>query len=229
MSFTVFIPVRKGSERVKNKNTKKFGEIEGGLLGLKLCQLTNLNIVDEIIVSSNDDECLQIANKFKEKINCLRVIERPDDLGTSTTNLSNLISYAATLTNNEYILWSHVTSPFCDTKDYLEAINKFIEIKEIGFDSLISGRLYKEFLLNPNTNQIVNNSTNLEWPRTQDLDVWFEMNNAIFIASRENYLKGFRTGSKPYLMKMNKISSIDIDDEEDFLIAEAIYERGIIT
>jgi CMP-N-acetylneuraminic acid synthetase len=229
MSFTVFIPVRKGSERVKNKNTRKFGELMGGLLELKLRQLINLNIVDEIIVSSNDDECLQIANKFKEKIKCLRVIERPDSLGTSTTNLSNLISYAATLTNNEYILWSHVTSPFCDTNYYLEAINRFIEIKENGFDSLISGRWYKEFLLNPNTNQIVNNSTNLKWPRTQDLDIWFEMNNAIFIASRENYLKGFRTGSEPYLMKMNKISSIDIDDEDDFLIAEAIYERGIIT
>jgi CMP-N-acetylneuraminic acid synthetase len=34
--FTIFLPCRSGSERVPEKNTKPFAEVEGGLLTIKL-------------------------------------------------------------------------------------------------------------------------------------------------------------------------------------------------
>ena len=53
----------------------------------------------------------------------------------------------------------------------------------------------------------------------------YEVNNAIFISSRENYLKyNDRIGKKPFLLEIEKIKSFDIDWPEDFLIAENIYE-----
>lgn len=45
-----FLPARKGSERVKNKNTRSFAGIEGGLVENKIRQLLSTKHVDEIIL-----------------------------------------------------------------------------------------------------------------------------------------------------------------------------------
>ncbi len=225
MALSIFIPVRGGSERVLNKNTRNFSGIEGGLLELKLMQLKAFDLADEIVVSTNDERCWEIALKFKNQINNLKIVERPNELGNSATPLSNLIQHVPDIISNEDILWTHVTSPFCDSKKYTEAIEKYYNVKNSKHDSLISGRIYRDFLLNKKSGCLLNNSTNLPWPRTQDLDDLFEINNAVFIASRRDYLKGNRIGENPYFMDFDKISSIDIDNKEDFTIAEAVYDR----
>lgn len=225
MSLTIFIPVRKGSERVSEKNTRKFAEVDGGLLKIKLRQLVNFKLADEIIVSTNDRKCWEIASGFQMQMKNLKLVERPEELGNSETSLTELIRHVYEITSSKEILWTHVTSPFCDVKEYTEAIKKYWDVKLLGNDSLISGRNYKDFLLDKKTGELLNNSTKLSWPRSQDLEEWFEINNAIFITSRKKYQEGKRTGEKPYLMEMDKISSMDIDDEEDFRIAEAVYER----
>ena len=43
-----FLPCRKGSERVKEKNTRSFAGIEGGLTKIKLDQLIACPEIDEI-------------------------------------------------------------------------------------------------------------------------------------------------------------------------------------
>ena len=205
MKYSIFIPVRKGSERVIKKNTRDFAGIEGGLLNLKLTQLTKLPKDFEIIVSTNDAECFKIAKSFQDKIKKLKLIERSDELSSSSTPLIELIKHAGKECSGDFILWSHVTSPFCTADIYKNAINEFI------FDK--------------NSGKIVNNTTGLDWPRTQDLPDWFEINNAIFLTSRKNFLEGNRMGSRPILLSQNKIVSLDIDEEEDFKIAEAVYDR----
>ena len=49
-----FLPTRKGSERVKSKNTRPFAGIEGGLVENKIKQLLATKHIDEILFSSND-------------------------------------------------------------------------------------------------------------------------------------------------------------------------------
>ena len=225
MSLTIFIPVRKGSERVAEKNTRNFAGIEGGLLKLKLKQLKHFDLVTEIVVSTNDEKCWKIASGFQRQIENLKLVERPQALGNSETKLSDLIIHVAEITTSEDILWTHVTSPFCDAEKYTMAIKKYYEVRNSGYDSLTSGREYREFLLDKRSGKIVNNPTEFSWPRTQELADWFEINNAVFIAAREDYKQGKRTGKNPFLMEFDKISSMDIDDEEDFKIAEAVYER----
>ena len=34
-----------------------------------------------------------------------------------------------------------------------------------------------------------------------------------------------RVGDNPYLFEMNKLNSLDVDWEEDFKIAEAVYDK----
>lgn len=225
MSISLFLPVRAGSERVINKNTRSFGGIKNGIFELKLSQLENLDFVDEVIISSNDSRCLEIAETYKNRIENLVIDERPDHLGSSSTTLEDLILHVANLSSCENILWTHATNPLFTTKNYKNAIDVYQLQKKNGFDSLVSGYIIKEFLLDTETNKIINNTTNLKWPRTQDLMDLFAINNAVFIANRERYLLGERLGIKPYYLENDKISSLDIDYEDDFLIAEAVYEK----
>lgn len=54
----------------------------------------------------------------------------------------------------------------------------------------------------------------------------YEINSAVFITPKEIYrVKGDRVGEKPYLYEMNKLTALDVDWEEDFKIAEAVYDR----
>ena len=218
-----FLPTRKGSERVKNKNTRPFADIEGGLVENKIKQLLSTKHIDEILFSSNDEMCIAIAEKYTSDSR-LRIIPRPNELCLSTTNLQDLICYVPTITNADHILWGHVTTPLVEAKVYDTAIEQYLSKIIKGYDSLVSVKELKIFLLNQE-GKLVNNTTNIPWPRTQDLEPLYEINHAIFLAKRSVYTEQKnRIGQKTLLYIMDEIHSKDIDWEEDFKIAEIMYK-----
>ena len=218
-----FLPTRKGSERVKSKNTRPFAGIEGGLVENKIKQLLATKHIDEILFSSNDEMCIAIAEKYASDSR-LRIIPRPNELCLSTTNLQDLICYVPTITNADHILWGHVTTPFVEAKVYDTAIEQYLSKITKGYDSLVSVKELKNFLLNQE-GKLVNNTTDIPWPRTQDLEPLYEINHAIFLAKRSVYTEQKnRIGQKPLLYIMDEIHSKDIDWEEDFKIAEIMYK-----
>ena len=218
-----FLPTRKGSERVKNKNTRPFADIEGGLVENKIKQLLSTKHIDEILFSSNDEMCIAIAEKYTSDSR-LRIIPRPNELCLSTTNLQDLICYVPTITNADHILWGHVTTPLVEAKVYDTAIEQYLSRIIKGYDSLVSVKELKNFLLNQE-GKLVNNTTNIPWPRTQDLEPLYEINHAIFLAKRSVYTEQKnRIGQKTLLYIMDEIHSKDIDWEEDFKIAEIMYK-----
>lgn len=218
-----FLPTRKGSERVKSKNTRPFAGIEGGLVENKIKQLLATKHIDEILFSSNDEMCIAIAEKYASDSR-LRIIPRPNELCLSTTNLQDLICYVPTITNADHILWGHVTTPLVEAKVYDTAIEQYLSKITKGYDSLVSVKELKNFLLNQE-GKLVNNTTDIPWPRTQDLEPLYEINHAIFLAKRSVYTEQKnRIGQKPLLYIMDEIHSKDIDWEEDFKIAEIMYK-----
>ena len=218
-----FLPTRKGSERVKSKNTRPFAGIEGGLVENKIKQLLATKHIDEILFSSNDEMCIAIAEKYASDSR-LRIIPRPNELCLSTTNLQDLICYVPTITNADHILWGHVTTPLVEAKVYDTAIEQYLSKITKGYDSLVSVKELKNFLLNQE-GKLVNNTTDIPWPRTQDLEPLYEINHAIFLAKRSVYTEQKnRIGQKPLLYIMDEIHSKEIDWEEDFKIAEIMYK-----
>lgn len=223
-TISFFLPTRKGSERVMNKNTRSFAGIDGGLVENKIRQLLKTKYVDEIIFSSNDEACISIAKKFSYESR-LKIVVRPDELCRSSTNLQDLICYVPTLTSADHILWGHVTTPFADAAVYDEAIKLYLDKCCYGYDSLVGVTELRNFLLNKE-GVLINNSTDIPWPRTQDLEAIYEINHTVFLASREIYLsQRNRLGVKPFLYVMDSVHSLDIDWPEDFTIAEALYRR----
>lgn len=222
-SVAFFLPTRKGSERVKNKNTKPFAGIEGGLVENKVKQLLATKHIDEIIFSSNDEICMEVAGKYKDSR--LRIIERPNDLCLSTTNLQDLICYVPTVTEAKHILWGHVTTPLCGAEQYDAGIQLYFEKLGEGYDSLVGVTELKNFLLNKE-GKLINNTTDIPWPRTQDLEALYPINHTMFLAQREVYTEQKnRIGEKPLLYIMDELHSFDIDWPDDFVIAEIMYKN----
>lgn len=219
-----FLPTRKGSERVKNKNTRPFAGIEGGLVENKLKQLLETKFIDEIIFSSNDDACLDVAAKYASD-DRIKIIRRPENLCLSSTNLQDLICYVPTITDAEHILWGHVTTPLSGAEQYDTAIKLYLEKLNEGYDSLVGVKELRNFLLNKE-GQLINNTTSIPWPRTQDLEALYEINHTIFLAKREVYVEQKnRIGKKPLLYVMDELHGFDIDWPDDFTIAEIMYRN----
>ena len=59
--ITAVVPVRKGSQRIKNKNLKNFAG--KNLLRIKLEMLKKIDIIDNIVVNSDSDDALSIATE----------------------------------------------------------------------------------------------------------------------------------------------------------------------
>jgi len=223
--ITFFLPTRKGSQRVKHKNTRPFSAIEGGILELKLRQLFRSKALAEIVLSTNDEVSMEVAARVGKGEERLKVIPRPDALCLDSTLLTDLIRYVPGVVSCNHVIWGHVTTPFVDGADYDQAIDLYFSKLGDGYDSLLSVMGLQNFLLRED-GTVFNNPGSNRWPRTQDLPKLFEVNHAMFIASKEIYQKtGDRVGAKPFLYEQDKIKSFDIDWEDDFLIAEAIYDK----
>jgi CMP-N-acetylneuraminic acid synthetase len=221
MKINCFLPCRKGSERVPKKNIKPFANIEFGLIEIKLKQLLECEAIDNVFLSTNDEEILEFASSFKT--DKLILHKRCEELSSSSTSTDELVAHALELIQDGHILWTHVTSPFVSSADYERIINQYLTSIIQGYDSLMSTHLIHGFLWNE-TGPMNYDRTKEKWPRTQTIAPIHEINSAVFLNSAENYrIYNDRIGQKPFLYPMDKIQSFDIDWEEDFKIAEAMY------
>lgn len=226
MSIGYFLPVRAGSQRVKDKNTRPFAGIDGGLLELKLRQVLKSSKIGQIVLSTNDISALEIANRMIDANEKVLIDHRPEHLCLDSTPLTALINYVPTLFSTEHILWGHTTTPFTDHRVYDTAIEQYFEALINGYDSLVAVTTLQNFLISPLNGKLVNApSYGEQWPRTQDLPLLYEVSHSVFLASKSVYIEqNNRIGRKPFFFVQDKISAFDIDWEDDFIIAEAIYK-----
>lgn len=217
----VFLPCRKGSQRVPNKNTRPFAGIEGGLLRIKLEQLLACKKIDAIYLSSDDEIVLNIGRAMNDE----RIIidRRPDYLCQSSTSTDEVICYLQELIKEDAtIIWTHVTSPFLKAETYDNMIESYYNnLSE--YDSLMSVNELRTFIWNKD-GAINYDREKEKWPRTQTLEPWFEINSGVFIADRSIYARlNDRVGKRVFPYVTTKLESFDIDWPEDFEMAELMY------
>ncbi len=224
-NIVAFLPMRKGSERVPNKNIKTFANINGGLAFIKIQQLLKVKAIDKIIVSTNDADVKKIASSFNS--NKIVIINRSEDLSSSDTSTDDLIKYVPTIINSGVILWTHVTSPFIDNVMYDDMINSYLNNIH-KYDSLMSVTMIRKFLWS-NNKPINYDRSKEKWPKTQTIKPVYEVNSGAFIASIDIYRDlNDRIGSNPFLYELSGKQSFDIDWESDFYIAEAMWDKNTV-
>ncbi|MBI1999171.1 MAG: acylneuraminate cytidylyltransferase family protein [Parcubacteria group bacterium] len=225
-SITAFLPCRKGSERIKQKNTRDFGGIKGGLTAIKIGQLIKTKNIDSIIVSTDDDDVKNIAQNFqKNSPKPVKIIDRPTHLGLSTTRTDELIAYVPEIISEGIVLWTHVTSPFIFADTYDDVIETFFKSLKDGHDSLMTVSKLQTFIWH--RGEPLNYNRDIEkWPRTQTLPHWHEVNSGIFLAPIEVYKKTKdRIGARPFLYEIDHMTGFDIDWEDDFYVAEMRWSK----
>jgi CMP-N-acetylneuraminic acid synthetase len=222
---TCFLPCRAGSQRVARKNIKPFAGFDSGLIQVKLRQLLSVEMIDEVVLSTNDADILAFAESLNEPR--LLLHKRVENLASSETSTDQLVAHALELIPDGHILWTHVTSPFITEKHYDEVIRIYFDQLEKGYDSLMTTTAIHSFLWQDEEPMNYDRSAE-KWPRTQTLKAVHEVNSGIFLAPSTIYRElDDRIGQRPYLYELNKVTSYDIDWPEDFIIAECIAEKGL--
>lgn len=220
--YTAVIAVRAGSKRIKNKNIQSFGS--SNLLIHKIRQLKRVSKIDKIVVTSDSNEMLKMAKNEGVEIQ-IRPVEYADE---KTKTFGEMIEFVVSNIKTDYVVWTPCVCPLVDENIISLMIKKFKEeiVFSERYDSLVSAKLLKEYIWDKD--KPLNYSIE-KHVKSQDLPNWYTIINGCFISSKINMLHNkFCYGHKPYMYKINKIQSIDIDDEYDLEIARIIYDKLII-
>ena len=213
--ITVVVPVRKGSQRVKNKNFKPFAD--SNLLKIKLDVLKQVDVIDEIVVNTDSNIAMEIADEY-DVSKCIR----EDYYASSECNNSEFFQNIAENTDTDYIIYSPCTAPLIKVDTYYDFINRFRNAKD-RYDSLTTVTDVKQHLW---LNEKPMNYKPSDSPNTQDLPDIVSLTYGISIISKENMIKHRNVvGKKPLFYKLDDFEAIDIDNPIDFEFAEFIYKK----
>lgn len=216
MKVKALVAVRSGSQRVQNKNIRPFAG--SSLLEIKLAQLMSIRNLDGVIVNSNDDRMLQIA----EKMGC-ETVKRDEYYASNEVSMSEVYKNMAENFNGDIIVYANVTNPLLKSYTIEKAIETYM-MKSEDYDSLNSAHLIKEFLFKDG--MPINYQLEKQ-PRSQDLPDIYALNFAINIIEREKMIECKNVvGKRPYIWGIDEIEATDIDNPIDFEFAEYVYTHG---
>lgn len=211
------IPVKATSERVKNKNLRKFHDTS--LFELKLKQLKNTKKFKNFIVSSESKKVLKIAKKYNFKTHL-----RDKYYSTSKVSMSEVYSNLGKEVSTKYVAWINVTNPLCDADVYDNAVKIFIKNMK-NHDSLLSAVENKENFF---FNKKPINFNRSPWPRSQDLKPLISLPFVINILKKNDLINwGSCVGKKPFFYILNKTKAWDIDNMLDFKFCEYLFKNKI--
>jgi N-acylneuraminate cytidylyltransferase len=136
--------------------------------------------------------------------------------------MNEIIHYDMLKNGGEHFLQTHSTNPVLSANTLNKAIEEYFN-NIPTFDSIFSVTKWQTRLYWQDGSPVNHNPTELL--RTQDLPPVFEENSNFFIFSKTSFEEAGkkRIGLKPKMFEVNKIEAVDIDNPEDFIIAEQLY------
>ena len=212
--ITAVVPVREGSRRLKNKNVAPFAGTN--LLLYKLQQLKQVKEIDRIVVSSDSENMLAMASDVGVEIQ-KRDIKYCDEKSKS---FGEVVRHICENVQGDHILWATCTAPLVSEKEYTRAIKVYFEKLVEGFDSLMSVEVIKRYLWDDRGP--LNYELGIKHVPSQELPELYIITDGILLAPREKMIEwSYFHGSNPYKYRLNKRTSIDIDDGLDLAVARA--------
>lgn len=210
MKTVAFVPIKMNNERLPGKNTKKFSNGRP-LITYILETLTKVKSIDEIYVYCSSPE---IKEYLPENVVYL---ERDPYLDLSTTSFNEVLtSFAAAVDADIYVL-THATAPFIQAETFEKAIRA---LKSGDYDSAISVRRMQEFLWKDGKPF---NYDPQSIPRTQDLEPLYTETCGMYVYTKKLIQEEKRrVGNTPYLVEVSSIEACDINNPEDFVVADAL-------
>ena len=214
MRRVAFVPIRLNSQRVEGKNLRELGGRP--LMAYLLESLVAARNIDKVYVYCSNPA---IVEYLPEGVEWLQRDERLDQNTTLGEEIYD--AFTREVEADIYIL-AHATSPFIRTATIEQAVRS---VESGEYDSAFSAERVQTFAwwqgrpLNYSLQHV---------PRTQDLEPLYVETSAFFVFRAEVWREQHRRiGQKPYMAVTDRIESMDIDNPDDFLLAEAIVAAGL--
>lgn len=218
------IPARGGSKRLPGKNIMS---ISGKpLLAWTIEAAKKSKIFDDIILTTDDIKIAEIGQTYGASVPFLRRKDLATDKSSSTDVILDVLNWCSKeKLHYDIMVLLQPTSPLRSGEDIYKSMEVFmdknadavISVTEVEHPIQWCGTIDDSLSMK---NFIDNDIKNL---RSQDLKINYRINGAIYISK----ISSFKEHHSFYLDKsysyiMDKMSSIDIDDKYDFIIAETI-------
>jgi len=220
-TFLAFIPARGGSKRLPNKNILPLAGKP--LVAWTIEAAKGSKYIDDIILSTDDDKILHIGKDYG-----IKIVKRPDFLSTDGAKTEDVILYHLQSFQKipEFIVLLQPTSPLRKSRHIDEAIDLLKNKKADAVISVSEVDHPVEWCNIIPEDKNLKNFINKEifGKRSQDMTKRYRLNGAIYIIKTMKLIekKTFFIDDNIYAYIMDKLSSVDIDDEFDFKFAESL-------
>lgn len=213
-----FVPLRGGSKSIKNKNIKNFA-------GKPLCywslkSMQDSKIFKRIIVATDSIKIEKTVLNFNfSKLEVYRRLEKNSKDNSSTESVILEYLNMHKIEGESTFFLVQATSPFVKAKDFVNAFEIFNSKK---YDSILTGVRLKRFLWTDDHKPINYNFN--KRPRRQKFKGTFMENGAFYISKVDNIIQSKnRISGRIGFYEMDEINSIEIDEKEDWIIAEKLF------
>jgi CMP-N-acetylneuraminic acid synthetase len=220
MKFFGIIPAKKRSSGLKNKNIKLFNNKPLIYWTIKAAKKSKK--IKNFLITSDSNKILNISKKYKAKILHLR----PKNLALPKTLMIDVVRYYYKFYQNyDAVVILQPTSPLRDSEDIDKACSIFEKTKS---DSLVA---VKRLEHTSNPEQIFSlKKSQLKYFRKgpkqkfirQKKNKYYVSNGSAIYITKIKKLNKFIIGGKISAYIMPKYKSIDIDDGDDFRVAEIL-------
>jgi len=218
MRIVAVIPIRTGSQRVKNKNLRPFANTT--LLDNKIKTLLEVKELDGIIVNTNSDELIERVGQQYANTK-VKGHRREDFYASSECSGSEFFQHLGQVTDTDVFVYAPCTSPFIKPTTISQCIQLFLKEQGKECDCVSTVSSVKEFLW-LDGKAINYNPQNA--PNSQDLPNIMALNFGCTVTSKDSLVANRNIiGKKPKFIIDSDIEAIDIDTPLDFYIAEQLY------
>lgn len=219
MIIKAVIPIRKGSQRVQNKNLRPFADTT--LLENKIKALKKAGFFDDIIVNTDSEEAIAMA-----EANGVSWHRREPYYASSACSGSEFFQHLGIVTDCDVFCYCPVTSPFVSVETMMKCKALYEEKMQESCDCVSTVSDVKEFLWldGKPVNYDKENA-----PNSQNLPDVKALNFGFTMVKRESLIKNRNIiGDNPLFVTTSGIESVDIDTPLDFYIAEQIYRKVVL-
>lgn len=218
MKTTAVIPVRKGSQRVPDKNLRPFAGTT--LLENKIKSLLQVPEIDEIVINTNSEAAIEFV-ELEYTGTKARAQRREEYYASSQCSGSEFFKHLGEVTDTDIFIYAPCTSPFVKPETVSKCIKQFIEYPE--YDCLATVSSIKEFMW---LDGKAINYDPQHAPNSQNLPDIVALNFGVTVVKRETLIANSNIiGKNPQFVLTSDIEAIDIDTPLDFYIAEQIYHK----
>lgn len=219
------IPARGGSKGIPRKNIKSLNNKP--LVQYSIEASLSSFVIDKTIVSTEDNEIASFCSQFGDIVPFMRPVELADDL----TDRNSVVEHALSqLPGFDYVILLQPTSPLRTFNHIDEAFKQMIANGSPACVSVSTVAKHPSWMFSLSSENtiipFIDNANSLT-PR-QGLQELYALNGALFISSVPHFLSSdYRD---PFLCPftsaytMNVSSSLDIDSDIDWLVAERLMQ-----